>query len=69
MSQFFASGGQSIGVSASASVLPMNISGLILDSGQIRGTQGSDLVKETFLVAQPDKEQNPVVLPGTKAFL
>ena len=25
MSQFFASGGQSIGVSASASVLPMNI--------------------------------------------
>ena len=47
----------------------MNISGLILDSGQIRGTQGSDLVKETFLVAQPDKEQNPVVLPGTKAFL
>ena len=29
MSQFFASGGQSIGVSASASVLPMNIQGLI----------------------------------------
>ena len=29
MSQFFASGGQSIGVSASASVLPMNIPGLI----------------------------------------
>ena len=28
MSQFFASGGQSIGVSASASVLPMNIQGL-----------------------------------------
>ena len=27
MSQFFASGGQSIGVSASASVLPMNIQG------------------------------------------
>ena len=47
-SQFFASGGQSIGVWDSASVLPMNISGLILDSGQIRGTQGSDLVKETF---------------------
>ena len=29
MSQFFASGGQSIGVSASASVLPMNTQGLI----------------------------------------
>ena len=28
MSQFFASGGQSIGVSASASVLPMNIQDL-----------------------------------------
>ena len=27
MSQFFASGGQSIGVSASTSVLPMNIQG------------------------------------------
>ena len=27
MSQFFASGGQSIGVSASASVLPVNIQG------------------------------------------
>ena len=30
MSQFFASGGQSIGVSASASVLPMNIQDLFL---------------------------------------
>ena len=29
MSQFFASGGQSVGASASASVLPMNYSGLI----------------------------------------
>ena len=29
MSQFFTSGGQNIGVSASASVLPMNIQGLI----------------------------------------
>ena len=29
MSQFFSSGGQSIGISASASVLPMNNSGLI----------------------------------------
>ena len=30
MSQFFASGGQSVGVSASASVLPMNIQDLFL---------------------------------------
>ena len=43
MSQFFASGGQSIGVSASASVLPMN-SGLIsfrmdwLDLLAVQGT-------------------------------
>ena len=29
MSQFFASGGQSIGASASASVLPMNVQGMI----------------------------------------
>ena len=44
MSQFFTSGGQSIGVSASASVLPMNISGLIyfriawLDLLSVQGT-------------------------------
>ena len=44
MSQFFASGGQSIGVSASASVLPMNIQGLIsfrkdwLDLLAVQGT-------------------------------
>ena len=44
MSQFFASGGQSIGVSASASVLPMNIKGLIsfrmdwLDLLAVQGT-------------------------------
>ena len=45
MSQFFASGGQSIGVAASASVLPMNIhSGLIsfrmdwLDLLAVQGT-------------------------------
>ena len=44
MSQFFASGGQSIGVSASASVLPMNTQGLIsfrmdwLDLLAVQGT-------------------------------
>ena len=49
MSQFFASGGQSIGVSASASVLPMNHSGLIsfrmdwLDLLVVQGTLKSFL--------------------------
>ena len=44
MSQFFSSGGQSIGVSASASVLPMKYSGLIsfridwLDLLEVQGT-------------------------------
>ena len=44
MSQFFVSGGQSIGVSASASVLPMNIKGLLsfrmdwLDLFDVQGT-------------------------------
>ena len=44
MSQFFASNGQSIGLSASASVLPMYISGLIsfrmdwLDLLAVQGT-------------------------------
>ena len=44
MSQFFTSGGQSIGVSASASVLPMNIQGLMsfrmnwLDLLAVQGT-------------------------------
>ena len=44
MSQFFASGGQNIGVLASASVLPMSISGLIsfrknwLDLLAVQGT-------------------------------
>ena len=49
MSQFFASGGQSIGVSASASVLPMNIQDLIsfrldwLDLLVVQGTLKSFL--------------------------
>ena len=44
MSQFFASGGQSIGASASASILPMNISGLIsfrMDWLDLLAVQGS----------------------------
>ena len=48
MSQFFTSGGQSIGVSATASVLPMNIQGLIsfnmdwLDLLAIKGTHSQE---------------------------
>ena len=47
MSQFFASGGQSIGVSVSASVFPMNIQDWLsfrmdrLDLLAVQGTQGS----------------------------
>ena len=44
MSQFFASGGQSIRVSATASVLPMNNSGLIsfrMDWFDLPGVQGT----------------------------
>ena len=64
MSQFFASGGQSIGVSASASVLPMN-SGLIsfrmdwLDLLAVQGTfksllqhYSSVLWHSTFFIVQ-----------------
>ena len=49
MSQFFTSGGQSIGVSASASVLPVNNSGLIsfrkawLDLLAVQGTAGQSV--------------------------
>ena len=44
MSQFFASGGQSIGISVSASVLPMNIPGLIsfrIDRFDLHSVQGT----------------------------
>ena len=44
MSQFFASGGQSIGVSASASVLPMKIQDLIsfrMDWSDLLAVQGT----------------------------
>ena len=61
MSQFFASGGQSIGVSASVSVLPMNIqdwlpsglTGLILQSkGLSRVFSNTTLQKHQFFRAQ-----------------
>ena len=68
MSQFFTSGGQSIGVSASASVLPMNYSGLIsfrmdgLDLLAVQGTlksllqhhssKASILVHSAFFIVQ-----------------
>ena len=41
MSQFFTSGGQSIGVSASGSVLPMNIQDCSMDWFDILAVQGS----------------------------
>ena len=41
MSQFFASGGQSIGVSASASVLPMNIQDFTIDWLDLLAVQGT----------------------------
>ena len=41
MSQFFASGGQSIGVSASASVLPMNILSFRIDWLDLLAVQGT----------------------------
>ena len=60
-SQFFASGGQSIGVSASTSVLPMNIqdwfplgvTGLILQSkGQHHSSKASILWCSAFIIVQ-----------------
>ena len=43
MSQFFTSGGQRIGVSASASVLPMNVQELIsLSSEVVKNTLGDE---------------------------
>ena len=41
MSQFFASGGQSIGVSASASVLPMNMISFRMDWSDLIAVQGT----------------------------
>ena len=67
MSQFFASGGQSIGVSASASVLPMNIqdwsplgwTDLILQSkGLSRVFSNTTVQKHQFFGAQLSSQSN-----------
>ena len=68
MSQFFASGGQSIGVSASASILPMNIqnwfplrlTGLIsLQSKGLSRVFFNNIVqKHQFFSAQPSSQSN-----------
>ena len=68
MSQFFASGGKSIGVSASASVLPMNIqnwfplgrSGWIalLSKGLSRVLSNTIVQKHQFFGAQPSSQSN-----------
>ena len=61
MIQLFASGGQSTGASASASVLPMNIQswflleliGLILQSKELSRFSSTTIWKHQFLSAQP----------------
>ena len=68
MSQFFASGGQSIGVSASASVLPMNIQDLFplglagcisLQSKTLsRVFSNTTVQKHQFFGAQPSSQSN-----------
>ena len=67
MSQFFESGGQSIGVSASASVLPMNkqgwfplrLTGLILQSkGHSRVSSSTTIQKHQFFSTQPSLRSN-----------
>ena len=68
MSQFFASGGQSIGVSASASVLPMNIQdwfplGLtdwisLLSKGLSRVFSSTTVPKHQFFSTQPSLWSN-----------
>ena len=70
MSQFFASGGQSIGTSASASVLPMNIqvwfplglTGLILlFKGLSRVFPSTTVQKHQLLCAQPSLWSNSYI--------
>ena len=68
MSQFFASGGQSIGASASASVLPLNIQGLfllgltgfisLLSKGLSRVFFNTTVQKHQFSSAQPSLWSN-----------
>ena len=68
MSQFFTSGGQSIGISASASVLPMNIQDRsplgwtgwisLQSKGLSRVFSNTTLQKHQFLGAQPSSQSN-----------
>ena len=67
-SQFFASGGQSIGVSASVSVLPMNIQDLfplgltglisLLSKGLSRVFSNTTVQKNQFFGTQPSSQSN-----------
>ena len=67
MSQLFASGGQSVGASASASVLPMNIQGsfplewtdliLLLSKGLSRVFSSATVWKHQFFGDQPSLDQ------------
>ena len=72
MSQLFASGGQSIGVSASASVLPMNIQGWIsfnidwFDLLDVQWTLKSLLQLHLFFGAQPALWSNSHILDHRK---
>ena len=68
MSRFFASGGQSIGISASASVLPMNIQGwfplrwtgwIFLQSNRLsRVFSNTTVQKYQFFGTQPSSQSN-----------
>ena len=68
MSQFFASGGQSIGASVSASVLPMNIQDLfplgltgfvsLQSKGLSRVFSNTTVQKHQFFSAQPSSQSN-----------
>ena len=68
MSQFFASGGQSIGVSALASALPMNVQDWfplgwtgwisLLSKGLSRVFSNTTLQKHQFFSAQPSSQSN-----------
>ena len=72
ISQFFASGGQSIGASASASVLPMNIQGWfplgltglisLLSKGLSRVFSSTTVQKYRFFSAQPSLWSNSHIL-------
>ena len=68
MSQFFASGGQSIGVSASASLLPMNIQGWfplrwtsLQSKGHSRVFSNTTVQKHQFFGAQPSSQSNSYI--------